>query len=320
VWAAEAYVSDAATVLAFVAARTRRIGLGSAVFQIPGRTPAMTAMTAASLDVLSAGRFRLGLGVSGPQVSEGWHGVAFADPLGRTRDYIAVVRTALGRQPVTHDGTHFRLPLSGGAGKALRLTVTPVRPRIPIYLGAIGPRNLELAGEIADGVLLAFFAPEHAADQVAAVRAGRAQAADAVHDEPDIAVTVPLCLGPDPVACADAVRAYAELYLGGMGSRSQNFYNRLARRMGFEDAARAVQDAYLDGRPRDAAAQVPYEFLDRTSLLGPVERVVERLEAYAEAGATTVTLAPTGRAPEQAAALRAVAALMDLDGKAHASG
>jgi len=320
VWAAEAYGTDAATILAFVAARTRRIGLGSAVFQIPARTPAMTAMTAASLDSLSGGRFRLGLGVSGPQVSEGWHGVAFADPIGRTREYVAVVRIALDRQPLVHDGVHFQIPLPGKAGKPLRLTVPPVRPRIPIYLAAIGPRNLQLAGEVADGALLVFFAPEHSAHQLAALRAGRARAeasrakaaaaselgADApqVPPEPlDLAVTVPLSIGPDPVACADAVRGYAALYLGGMGSRTQNFYNQLAVRMGFGDAARAVQEAYLDGRPRDAAALVPYEFLDQTSLLGPAERVAERLDAYADAGVTTLTAAPVGRPQEQVAAL-----------------
>lgn len=310
VWAAEAYGADAASVLGFVAARTHRIGIGSAVFQIPARTPAMTAMTAASLDALSGGRFTLGLGVSGPQVSEGWHGVPFADPLGRTREYLEAVRTALDRQPLVHAGRHYPLPLPGGAGKALRLTVAPVRPRIPIYLAAIGPRNLTLAGEVADGVLLVFFAPEHSAPQLAAVAEGRARAATSGTPLPavDITVTVPVCVGPDPVVCADAVRPYTALYVGGMGSRSQNFYNQLAVRMGFGDAARAVQDAYLDGRPRDAAGLVPYELLDQTALLGPADRIAERLTAYAEAGVTTVTVAPVGRPDEQVVALRTVAA------------
>ncbi len=311
VWAAEAYGTDAATVLAWLAARTRRIDLGSAVFQIPARTPAMTAMTAATLDVLSGGRFRLGLGVSGPQVSEGWHGVPFADPLGRTREYVEVVRLALDRAPVAHEGRHF--PLPGGTGQPLRLTVAPVQKRVPVYLAALGPQNLELTGEIAEGALLVFFAPEHAAEQLAARAAGRERAAagGSALGALDLAVTVPVVLGPDPVVCADAVRPYAALYLGGMGSRTQNFYNRLAARMGFGAEAAAVQDAYLGGRPRDAAALVPYEFLDQTSLLGPAERIAERLDAYAEAGVTTLTVAPHGRtAAEQAAVLRAV-----LDGR-----
>lgn len=313
VWAAEAYGTDAATVLAWLAARTRRIDLGSAVFQIPARTPAMTAMTAATLDVLSGGRFRLGLGVSGPQVSEGWHGVAFTDPLGRTREYVEVVRLALDRAPLVHGGQHFALPLPGGAGKPLRLTVAPVQEHIPVYLAALGPKNLQLTGEIADGALLLFFAPEHAGEQLAALAAGRDRSASAGRGlgPLDLVVTVPVVIGPDPVACGDAVRPYAALYLGGMGSRTQNFYNRLARRMGFGAEAAAVQDAYLAGRPRDAAALVPHKFLDQTALLGPAERVAERLDAYAEAGVTTLTVAPHGRsATEKAAVLRVV-----LDGR-----
>ncbi|MGH8940774.1 MAG: LLM class flavin-dependent oxidoreductase, partial [Actinomycetes bacterium] len=172
-WAAEAYGSDAATVLAWVAAQTGRIDIGSAVFQIPARTPAMTAMTAATLDSLSGGRFRLGLGVSGPQVSEGWHGVRFDKPLGRTREYIEIVRMALARETLRHEGTHWTLPLPGGPGKALKLTVHPVRERIPVYLAAVGPKNLELAGEVADGWLAIFFAPEHAKESIDCIRTGR---------------------------------------------------------------------------------------------------------------------------------------------------
>src|SRR5512144_481425 len=164
VWAAEAYGSDAATVLAWVAAQTERIDIGSAVFQIPARTPAMTAMTAATLDTLSGGRFRLGLGVSGPQVSEGWHGVRFDKPLGRTREYVAIVRMALRRERVEYSGEHYTLPLPGGPGKPLKLTVHPIREHLPVYLAAVGPRNLELAGEIADGWLAMFFSPEHSGE------------------------------------------------------------------------------------------------------------------------------------------------------------
>ena len=313
-WAAEAYGSDAATVLAWIGARTARIGLGSAVFQIPARTPAMTAMTAATLDALSGGRFRLGLGVSGPQVSEGWHGVAFADPLGRTREYVEIVRAVLARENVAYAGKHFTLPLPGGAGKSLRLTLRPQRTHLPLYLAAVGPRNLELAGQIADGWLAIFFAPEHAEAALAPVRKGRAAAGRTV-DDFEVVPTVPVVIGPDVDRCADEVRAYTALYIGGMGSREQNFYNRQAVRMGYGDAARAVQDAYLDGRPRDAAALLPVELLDRTALLGPVERIRDRLAAYADAGVTTLTVDPRGRTSEErVATLRMIADVVEQAG------
>jgi len=293
VWAAEAYGSDAATVLAYLAAHTSRIDLGSAVFQVPGRSPALTAMTAATLDALSGGRFRLGLGVSGPQVSEGWHGVRFDAPLARTRQYVDVVRMALRREPVRYAGHHYPLPLPGGVGKALRLTVHPVRRDLPVYLAAVGPRNLELAGEIADGWLALFLSPEHAAEQLAHVRRGAERAG---HDLTgfDVAATAPLSVADDVGTAADAVRGYAALYLGGMGSRERNFYNQLAVRMGYATAAEEVQASYLAGRQRDAAAAVPLEFLDATSLLGRPARLVERLRAFAAAGVTTLSVMPFG--------------------------
>src|SRR4051794_33495834 len=175
-WTAEAFSSDAVSMLGWLAAQTSRIELGTAVMQIPARSPAMTAMTAASLDVLSRGRFRLGLGVSGPQVSEGWHGVRFDKPLARTREYLAVLETALARRTVTFEGAHYRLPLPDGPGKALKLTIAPVSEHIPTYLAAVGPKNLELAGELTDGWLAVFYAPEHAEEQLTAIRAGRARA------------------------------------------------------------------------------------------------------------------------------------------------
>ena len=313
-WAAEAYGSDAATVLTWVAAHTERIDVGSAIFQIPGRTPALTAMTAAILDTLSGGRFRLGLGVSGPQVSEGWHGVRFDDPLGRTREYVAIVRSALRRETVRFDGEHWTLPLPGGPGKALKLTVHPVRGDIPIYLAAVGPKNLELCGEIADGWLAIFFSPEHAADSLARVRAGRATAGASMAGF-DVAATMPVVIGEDVAACADPIRAYAALYLGGMGSRDQNFYNALAVRMGFGEAAGRVQDLYLDRRQRDAAAAVPVEFIDQTSLIGPPARIADRLGAHAEAGVTTVNVAPHATTlTERLAALRTVSRALDAAG------
>ena len=290
VWVAEAYGSDAATMLAWFAGQTSRIELGSAIFQIPARTPAMTAMTAATLDSLSGGRFRLGLGVSGPQVSEGWHGVRFGKPLGRTREYVEIVKTALARKPVEYHGEHYELPLPDGPGKALRLTLHPVRDEIPIYLAAVGPKNLELAGEIADGWLAVFYAPEFAAEQAVHIAAGREKVGKSIEGF-DVVANVPVVVGDDVASCAELVRNYAALYVGGMGSRKQNFYNQLATRMGYGEAAAEVQDLYLAKRHRDAAAAVPMEFIDRTALLGPVDRIAERMRAYAEAGVTTLSVA-----------------------------
>lgn len=314
VWAAEAYGSDAATVLAWVAAQTEQIDIGSAVFQIPGRSPAMTAMTAATLDTLSQGRFRLGLGVSGPQVSEGWHGVRFAKPLARTREYIEVVKLALSRQRLQYDGEFFQLPLPDGPGKALTLTVHPVREEIPSYLAAVGPRNLELAGELFDGWLAIFFSPEYAADQLASIAAGRSKAGKSM-DGFDIVPTVPVVIGDDLEACAAPVRAYSALYVGGMGSREQNFYNQLACRMGYERAAAEIQELYLSRRQVEAMAAVPLEFIDRTALIGPPERIRDRLGAYADAGVTTLTVASyAGDLFERIETLRTMARLVEEAG------
>jgi F420-dependent oxidoreductase-like protein len=312
VWAAEAYGSDAATVLGYLAGRTSRIDLGSAVFQIPARTPAMTAMTAVTLDWLSGGRFRLGLGVSGPQVSEGWHGVRFDAPLSRTKEYVEIVRLALRREPVEYAGNHYTLPLPDGAGKALRLTVHPVRGDMPIYLAAIGPRNLELAGEVGDGVLCLFFSPAYANEQLARLAAGRARAGATLADF-DVVANVPLSVGADVSECADRVRGYAALYVGGMGSRKKNFYNDLARRMGFEAAAEQIQACYLAGDRPAAMAAVPLEFLDATTLLGPRERIAERLLAFSSAGVTTLCVSPYAESAEaQLAALQTLVEAAEL--------
>ena len=311
VWAAEAYGSDSPTVLAWLAGQTSRIAVGSAVMQIPARTPAMTAMTAASLDVLSGGRFRLGLGVSGPQVSEGWHGVRFDKPLARTREYLAVLELALARKTVAHEGAHYRLPLPDGPGKPLKLTIAPVSERIPTYLAAVGPKNLELAGELTDGWLAVFFAPDFADEQLAAVRAGRAKVGKTLEGF-DVVPTFPLVVGPDPQACADPVRGYAALYLGGMGSRTQNFYNALAVRMGYGEAAAAVQDLFLDRRQREAMAAVPYAFVDATSLLGDRDRIADRLRLLAASGVTTCSVVPYGAVVEEKlAALTVLAEAFD---------
>lgn len=320
VWAAEAYGSDSPTVLAYLAAQTTHIDLGAAVMQIPARSPAMTAMTAATLDALSGGRFRLGLGVSGPQVSEGWHGVRFDQPLGRTREYVDIVRLALSRQRVRYDGQHYRLPLPGGPGKALSLTVHPVRANLPVYLAAVGPKNLELAGEIADGWLSIFYAPETGAEQLEHLRAGQARSvqrntpADGAPDF-DVVTSTPIVVGDDIEACAAPVRAYAALYLGGMGSRKQNFYHALATRMGYGEAADEVQRRYLSRDYDGAAAAVPAEFVDRTALLGPPARIAERMQAFAESGVTTLSITPHARTrPDRLAALEVAATALQQSG------
>ncbi len=318
VWVAEAYGSDSPSVLAWVGALTERIGLGSAVMQIPGRTPAMTAMTAATIDGLSGGRFRLGLGVSGPQVSEGWHGVPFKSPLGRTREYVEIVRAAVRRETVSSPGPHYPLPLPDGPGKALRLSARTARDDIPVYLAAVGPKNLELTGEIADGWLAIFFSPDHADDLLGAIRRGRR--AGERGSEPDVmagfdvVATTPVVLVDDVEQAASHVRDYCALYIGGMGSREQNFYNQLAARMGFEREAELIQDLYLAGRPREAAQAVPLEFIDETALLGSPRRVAERLRRYEEAGVTTLSIATGGgMTRDQAlATLGAVAQIADL--------
>ncbi|WP_336921194.1 LLM class F420-dependent oxidoreductase [Aquipuribacter sp. SD81] len=323
VWVAEAYGSDAPTVMAWVAAQTEHIDVGSAVMQVPARTPAMTAMTAATLDTLSGGRFRLGLGVSGPQVSEGWHGVRFDDPLGRTREYVDVVRLALSRAPVAYEGRHVTLPLPDGPGKALRLTVTPVREHVPLYLASLGPRNLRLTGEVADGWLGLFVSPEHVGDSLARIEEGRRAAGHDGLAGFDVCATAPLVVTPDGggagavAAAADPVRDYVALYVGGMGSRRQNFYNALARRMGYEEAAEEVQRLYLERRPRDAAAAVPTDLVDATSLLGPPARVAERMAALADAGVTTLNVVPFARDLEgRLAMLRAAVEALEASGRA----
>jgi F420-dependent oxidoreductase-like protein len=311
VWAAEAYGSDAATVLAWLAAGTTSIKLGSAIFQIPGRSPALTAMTAATIDGLSGGRMILGLGSSGPQVAEGWHGQRFAHQIQRTREYIEVVRMALARERVEFQGEEIQLPLPDGPGKALKLTIAPKQERIPIYLAAIGPKNTELAGEIADGWIPTFFSPEHVSGlrellDDGAARSGRTLTADLF----DIAPTVNACVSDDLEAARNIVRPILALYIGGMGSRQKNFYNQLIQRYGFADAAKEIQDLYLDGKATAAAAAIPAELIDMVSLCGPREIVRDRLAAYRDAGVGTLIIAPMAfTAQDRIAQLRAIAEL-----------
>jgi F420-dependent oxidoreductase-like protein len=291
VWAAEAYGSDAATVLAWLAAGTSRIKLGSAIFQMPGRSPAMTAMTAATLDQLSGGRFLLGIGSSGPQVAEGWHGQRFGRQLQRTREYVAVVRRALARERVEFHGETLELPLPDGPGKALKLTIPPVQERIPIYLAAIGPKNTALAGEIADGWIPTLFSPEHVGELRPLLQEGAARAGRSL-DGFDIAPTVNVFITDDIAAARDAMRPFLALYVGGMGSRKQNFYNQLVQRYGFEEVAREVQDLYLEGKRDEAMAALPAELIDTVSLCGPADVVRERLEVYRDAGVGTLGVTP----------------------------
>jgi F420-dependent oxidoreductase-like protein len=318
-WAAEAYGSDAATVLSWIAAQTTTIDVGAAVFQIPARTPAMTAMTAATLDRLSNGRFRLGLGLSGPQVSEGWHGVRFSQPLLRTREYVDIVNAALRRETVAYEGKYFTLPLPDGPGKALKLTVRPIRDHVPVYLAAIGPKNLELAGEIADGWLGILNDPAYLGEQLTHIKAGRQKSSTQSRqlglEGFDVVVNTPLRTGDDLQAAADPIRGYAALYIGGMGSREKNFYNALAVRMGYVEEAEQIQDLYLEKKHREAMAAVPFGFLDSISLLGSKERMADKFTAYAEAGATTVSLTPFASTVEQRIAdLRVAAEALELSG------
>jgi F420-dependent oxidoreductase-like protein len=309
VWTAEAYGSDAATPLAWLAARTSTIGLGSAILQIPARSAGMTAMTAATLDHLSGGRFRLGLGTSGPQVSEGWHGVRFGRQLARTREYVDVVRLALRRERVEYHGSTIDLPLPDGPGKALKLTIGPVQERIPVYLAAIGPRNTALAAEIADGWLPILVAPEHMAEFRPSLEEGFA-AAGRGPDGFDIAPSVSFLVSDDLEAARDAMRGYVALYVGGMGSRDKNFYNRLVASYGFEDAAREVQDLFLDGKKAEAMAALPGELIDAVALCGPADRVRDRLAVYRDAGVGTLILSPAAWTLEdRIAQLRAIAGL-----------
>ncbi len=249
IWTAEAYGSDAATPLAWFAAQTERIKIGSAILQMPGRSAAMTAMTAATLDQLSGGRLLLGIGTSGPQVAEGWHGQRFGRQLQRTREYVEVVRKALRRERLEYRGETLELPLPDGPGKALKLTIAPVQERIPVYIAAIGPRNTALTAEIADGWLPTLFSPEHVAEFRPLLEEGFARAGGGKSfGDFDIAPTVSAFVTGDRAAARDAMRPYLALYVGGMGSRERNFYNEVVRRYGFEDAAREVQDLYQAGR------------------------------------------------------------------------
>ncbi|MEI7691941.1 MAG: LLM class F420-dependent oxidoreductase [Actinomycetes bacterium] len=300
VWAAEAYGSDTATVLGWLAGQTSTIRLGSGIFQMPGRSAAMTAMTAATLDQISNGRMILGIGSSGPQVSEGWHGVRFGKQLARTRDYVAVLRMALARERLEYSGETLELPLPDGPGKALKLTIGTVQDQVPIYIAAIGPKNTQLTGEIADGVIPTLFSPEHVSVmrdelQIGVDRAGNGKTLADI----DIAPTVQVYVSDNLEDARNLMRPFIGLYVGGMGSREQNFYNQLVRRYGFDDAAQEVQDLYLDGKKDEAMAALPDELIDMVAICGPADHVRERIAAYRDAGVGTLGVSPVAFTREE---------------------
>ncbi len=296
VFVAEAYGFDAVSQLGYIAARTERVQIASGILQLYTRTPTLTAMTAAGLDYVSGGRFTLGIGASGPQVIEGFHGVAYAAPLGRTRELVEICRSVWRRERVVHQGRHYTIPLPAeqgtGLGKPLKLVNRPVRDRIPIVIAAIGPRNVALTAEIAEGWEPTFFLPERAGqvwgEALAQGRAGR----DPELGVLDIVAQAPLAIGEAVGHLLEGYRRTIALYVGGMGARGKNFYNDLACHYGFEDAARRIQDLYLDGRKDEAAAAVPRELLEQTALIGQEGFVRERLAAFAEAGVTTLNVTP----------------------------
>ncbi len=296
VWTAEAYGSDAVTPLAWIAAQTERIHVASGIMQMPARTPAMTAMTAMTLDHLSNGRFICGLGVSGPQVVEGWHGVRYGKPLVRTREYVEILRTIWARErALEHHGEHYDIPYQGagasGLGKPLK-SILHGRP-IPVYLAAIGPKSVAQAAEIADGWLPIFYSPYRAPKvyqpslDEGFARAGGGKGLARF----DVAVSTTVILGDDVQKCLDRVKPQLALYIGGMGARGKNFYNDLACRYGFESAAKTIQDLYLAGKKDEAAAAVPNELADEVSLVGSKERIRDRLAAWHASPVGTMILA-----------------------------
>jgi F420-dependent oxidoreductase-like protein len=294
-WAAEAWGVDAVSPLAWLGAQTTSLKLGTAIMQLPGRSPANAAMTAATMDLLSGGRFLLGLGTSGPQVVEGWHGQEWGKPLGKTREYVEIVRSVLRRERLEHHGEHYDIPVQGGTGlgKPLRLMARPVRAELPIYLAAIGPKAVAQAFEIADGWLPIFWSPERARD---VFPLGMAR------DGFDVAPAVPALLTDDPESGRAALKEYYSFYIGGMGARGTNFYNDLFARYGYEAEAREIQELFLGGHQREAAGKVPDSFVDEVALVGSVPRIRDRLAAWRESGATTLLVST-----RDAATLRAVA-------------
>jgi F420-dependent oxidoreductase-like protein len=319
VFVPEAYSFDAVSQLGFIAARTERLQIASGIFQLYSRTPALTAMTAAGLDYVSDGRFVLGIGASGPQVIEGWHGVPYDSPVGRTREIIEICRMVWRRERLEYAGRYYTVPLppdqGTGLGKALKLINHPARERIPIVVAALGPKNVELAAELAEGWEPIFYFPEKAAEAWGgALAAGRAKR-DSSLPPLDVVAQAALAIGEDVGGYLDLGRPMLALYIGGMGphrDRGRNFYYELAVRFGFEEVAGRIQDAYLDGRKDEAAALVPAELLAGTSLIGPEALVAERVAALKESGVSTLNVVPLAATHEER--VRLIERVRDLAG------
>ena len=305
IWTAEAYGSDCLTPLAWWGSHTERIKLGTGIVQMSARQPAATAMAAMTLDHLSGGRFILGLGVSGPQVVEGWYGMPFAKPLARTREYIGILRNIWARQgPVTNDGPHYPLPLPDGTGlgKPLKASIHPLREDIPIYLAAEGPKNIALAAEICDGWCAMLFSPRHEDMYRESLDEGFArEGARRKPEEFEVVATVPFLVSDDVQQAADALRHYYALYFGGMGAKGKNFHANVAIRMGYESMVEQVQELYLGGKKDEAAAAIPFELIDELSLIGPPDKIRHDLEAWRESVVTTLLIGGDANTARQAA-------------------
>jgi F420-dependent oxidoreductase-like protein len=294
VWVGEGYGFDSPTLMGYLAARTSTVEIGSAILNVYSRTPTLLAQTAAGLDSVSGGRAVIGLGASGPQVVEGWHGVPYARPVGRTKEVVEIMRAALRREPVAHAGPSFQVPLPAKPGRPLKLMARPTRPSVPIYLAALGPRSVEAAASYADGWLPFLYSPEDAARVWGDALAAGAAARSADLAPLEIVAGGVVAVGEDVKGVLDLVRPMFALYIGGMGPRGRNFYNDLVRQYGYEDEARRIQELYLDGKKQEAEAAVPLELLERVNLVGPASYVKERIEAFRESGVTNLQVTPVG--------------------------
>jgi F420-dependent oxidoreductase-like protein len=315
VFVPEAYSFDAVSQLGYLAAKTERLQIGSGILQLYTRTPTLTAMTAAGLDYVSGGRFLLGIGASGPQVIEGWHGVPYDAPIGRTREIIEICRRVWRRERLEYAGRYYTIPLppdqGTGLGKPLKLINHPVRERIPIVVAALGPKNVELAAELAEGWQPIWYLPEKAESVWgAALAAGRARRDPSLGPLDVVPATASLAIGEDVTGLIELGRPMQALYIGGMGAKGRNFYNDLVARYGFEAEAAAIQEAYLAGRRDEAAALVPAALLEGTSLIGPRSHVAERVAAFRESGVTTLNVAPI--APTHAGRVRLIEQIKEL--------
>jgi F420-dependent oxidoreductase-like protein len=319
VWAAESYGSDAVSVLAYLAAKTETIQLGASILQVPARQPAASAMAGVTIDALSGGRFLFGFGPSGPQVSEGWYGIPYEKPWGRTREYIEIVKQIVAREGrLEYEGKHYRLPLMkgegvSGQGKALKLNIHPVRNEIPIYIGAIGKKSVELAAEITDGWIPVFFSVERWQEAWGEhVEAGLAKGGRS-RDQFSVSPSIQMAIDGDLDAARGMVKAGLLLYIGGMGSKETNFYADLTRRFGYAEVADAVQSLYLEGKREEAYAAIPDELVDATALIGTREQVAERVTAFAESGVDRLIVSPAhGTMEENIGALEKLAEMVGV--------